>query len=260
MDPMTTDPVQPEAGQGGEPTGGAPYAEFLDRIPEDQRGVVEPVFKDWDAQTTRKFQEHSQYRDQWAPYEQAGIHQYNPADLQQLIEFGQMAADPAAYQEWLRAQAEQAGLIAPDHQAGATVDPSVEQLLQQQLSPVQQQLQEIAQWRQEQQLQANAAQISQTIDARMRELQAEHGEFPTDVVAALAANHTGLDPRTAIDRAFADYQRFAAQIEQGFVNRKLGQPAAPETGGGTDASPPAVTSLREASQIAMERLRQSRGA
>lgn len=39
-----------------------PYFEQLNSLPEDVRPLVEPIFKDWDAKTTQKFQElHSEY-------------------------------------------------------------------------------------------------------------------------------------------------------------------------------------------------------
>src|ERR1035437_4782758 len=70
--------VQPPEGQGDQ-SNSSPYAEYLDRLPEEVRGDVEPVFRDWDAQTTRKFQDAAKYRKQWEPLEQTGVSQRDPA-------------------------------------------------------------------------------------------------------------------------------------------------------------------------------------
>ncbi len=47
----------------------APWADYLEPLPESVRPLVEPTFRKWEADTTRKFQEvHSQY-EPFKPYE-----------------------------------------------------------------------------------------------------------------------------------------------------------------------------------------------
>lgn len=123
----TEDGVQPE-GQGA--ASGSPYGEYLSRIPEEQRGVVEPVFKDWDANVTRRFQEASEFRRQWEPYGDLGLTEYDPGYLQQLLQLGQLFNDQDSYKEWLQLQAQEAGLLeAPEG------DPGLEETLGRYLSP-----------------------------------------------------------------------------------------------------------------------------
>ena len=49
-----------ETGTAPEGQGQSPYHDYLERIPEDARGVAEEAFRAWDANTTRQFQEAAQ--------------------------------------------------------------------------------------------------------------------------------------------------------------------------------------------------------
>lgn len=226
-----TDPaVQPDPGQGGD-TGDAPYAEYLNRIPEEHRGLVEPVFKEWDGNVTKRFQQASEASKKWEPYEQAGINQYDPETLSGLVQFAQM--DREQFTDWLREQATEAGLITPDPGLDpSTVDPGVEQVLQQHLSPITQQLQQFQQWQEQQQVAQAQQQAHQQIQHQLDQLKAEHGEFDVDTVEKLTANYINKDPRNAVQMAFQDYQKLVSSIEQGFVSKKSQQPNAPNMTGG----------------------------
>lgn len=69
--------AQETSGQGSEPEYSL-ASEFLNRIPENDRAVVERYVKQWDAGVTRRFQDlHSQY----APYQELG----EVEDLQKAI-------------------------------------------------------------------------------------------------------------------------------------------------------------------------------
>jgi hypothetical protein len=84
----------PEQVQGSEPTApvtdtavtaeepaASPWAEYLEPLPESVRPLVEPAFKEWDAQVTKRFQSlHSEYE----PYKQI-IDDYEPDALAQAV-------------------------------------------------------------------------------------------------------------------------------------------------------------------------------
>src|ERR1035437_4068795 len=97
--------VQPPEGQGDQ-SNSSPYAEYLVRLPEEVRGDVEPVFRDWDAQTTRKFQDAAEYRKQWEPLEQ----EYVDPTVESLVEqrlaaqLGPVANQLQELTEWRQAQ------------------------------------------------------------------------------------------------------------------------------------------------------------
>lgn len=249
-----TDPaqgVQPDQGQGAA-TGDAPYAEYLQRIPEEHRGLVEPVFKDWDGNVTKKFQEHSDFRKQWEPYQQAGINQFDPQTLQGLVQFAQM--DREQFTDWLREQATEAGLLQQDPGIDPSmVDPGVEQALQQHLTPLQQQVQEQQQQLQQYMEQQQVAQAHQYIQSQLDELKAQDPNLNMDAVEKLTANYLD-DPQNAVKRAFEDYQKLAASIEQGFLQRKTQGPGAPNMGGGLPAGAEQPKTLKDAESAMIEAL------
>lgn len=261
-DTPSTEP-QPE-GQG--PVGDAPYAEYLSRIPEEVRGDVEPVFKDWDANTTRKFQEHSEYRKQWEPYEQAGLNEYDPAALQAHL---QMLNDPTAYQAWVTEQAAQfQQTTAPDGGQGP-VDPddpvAIRQALTQQIEQLSAQQQQmvgplyefmagIEQEKVQQQQQAHEEGVFKELDPK--------GDLTTEdktLVKAFASNHDGQD---ALRSGFRDYQQYRANIEKQVFASKQDVPAGAEAGGSPSVSPPerpeGMSAFEFATQQAQERVLQDR--
>jgi hypothetical protein len=270
----TTEVVQPEdVGQGDGGQGGTPYDEYLSRIPEEVRGDVEPVFKDWDKNVTQRFQEASQYRQTWEPYEQAGINQFAPEQVQLGLQFVQALDNPQAIKEWYDQYAQQNGLI--DQQAeqqaapsfdeyGVYGDPSaqqLEQLLKTQLGPIQQQLEAFGQWREAQEFAAREQEALRMIEGQIEELKTKHGdEFNEKAVEQLVAQYIETDPVNAVNRAWADYQALVNQISQSVVKSKVSAPPAAESGGVPDVNPEEIKTLADANRIAKERLRQARMA
>ena len=260
------DPVQPEdAGQGGEGTGGTPYAEYLDRIPEDARGVAEEAFRAWDANYTRHQQEASEYRNQWEPFEQAGIRQYTPDHLSWALQVAQAAQnDPAALRTWLdqthgplappeptQPQADEFGFQDPQQQLNA--------LLEQRLAPFQQQMEQLAQWREAQEQQAALQSGQQVIDQQFGEIEAKHGKLDPEtrelVEAIATTKYADTDPMNAIPRAYRDYEAFVNQVEKRTLQGKVDQPKPPEGAGPPNSAPEKVTTLAEAGALAREQLR-----
>ena len=261
MSDDTVDPVQPE-GQGGETTD-APYAEYLSRIPEDARQHVEPVFKEWDSNVTRRFQEASEYRKAWEPFEQTGINQLPPQEVQELMQFRQMVAEnPQAVQQWFNNYAQQAGLTPAEQkelEQEAFVDPDVqalvEQQLQQRLSPYEQKFQQFEQFMSRQQEQASLQHGQAEVDRQLSELKAKHPDANVEEFEPYVGKYVDSDPTHAIERGYSDYMALVAKIEKQMVKSKSEQPDAAESGGGTAASPEPVNSLEEAGKLALARLR-----
>lgn len=107
-----TDTSTPEtSGQGSEPEYSL-ASEFLSRVPENDRAVVERYVKQWDAGVTRRFQDlHSQY----APYQELG----EVEDLQKAIGLIEMLNE--APERFYYALQEQLG-IADGTQAGVPTE------------------------------------------------------------------------------------------------------------------------------------------
>lgn len=263
------DPVQPE-GQGDAGTG-TPYDEYLSRIPEEVRDDVEPVFKDWDANVTRRFQDAAEYKKGWEPYEQAGVQQHSPEAIEWALQFYQAAQnDPQSIQQWFDAYAKERGLTPA--QAAEQIqqqdefgqfDPSqqFEEQLKQRLSPVEQQLQEFAQWREQQDMNTRITQAKQYIDGQMAELEEKHGtEFNREAVEMFVPNFIESDPEHAVPRAYEAYQSMRNQIEKSALQGKVDAPSPAEGGGVPDGSPEALHTFKQAEAVAAEFLRNSNRA
>jgi hypothetical protein len=256
--------VQPPEGQGDQ-SNSSPYAEYLDRLPEEVRGDVEPVFRDWDAQTTRKFQDAAEYRKQWEPLEQTGVSQRDPAEVQWAMQFVDALQNPSAIKEWFDEYAQQNGLTAKEQQQleQEYVDPTVESLVEQrlaaQLGPVANQLQELTEWRQAQEFGRAEAQAMAQIRTVVDELKAKHGdEFNEQMVEKLLPQYIQSDPQHAVERAFADWQQMLADVQKQTLQSKVDQPAGAESGGSAVGSPePPVKgeALKMAAAQALEQLR-----
>ena len=259
------DPVQPE-GQGG---GGneAPYAEYLNRIPEAVRSDVEPVFKEWDANVTQRFQDAAEYRKTWEPYEQIGVSQQPPEVVEWLMQFYDAHNNnPQAVVEWAQGYAQEHGLALAEaaqeeEQFGYDAlgyDPQqLEKLLEAKLGPLTSRFEQFEQWQQQQEQAARMSQAEHYIEGQLKELEQKHGqEFDREAIDPFLARYVETDPRNAVPKAWNDYQAFKARIEKGFVGAResLGQP--PEGSGPADARPPQIKSLADANAIAGERIRE----
>lgn len=262
------DDVQPEVeGQGGESTeGGSPYSEYLERIPEDARGAAEEAFKAWDAKTTQRFQEASEHRKSWEPYEQVGVNQYDPAAVQWALQFFEaQQSNPQAVQQWFQAYAQEHGLAAAQEAAAQLeqqdeygyADPQqqLEQLLAQRLSPYEQQLQQLQQHIAQQDYQQAQVQAEAFVEGQLKELEEKHGdEFDRKLVELFVTNH--LDrPEQAVQLAFEQSKQFRNQIEKQVLQSKVNAPGPAESGGIADTNPEKITTFKQAAEIALATMR-----
>jgi hypothetical protein len=267
MPDETVDPVQAQEAQGGSDTGVAPYQEWLDRIPEDARGTAEEAFKAFDAQTTRKFQEQAEAQRRWAPYEEAGVQQLSPEQIQGYRQFEEALNNPQAIQEWYQQYAQQNGLTVaeaaqqapPPEEFGSYTDPGLEDVLQKQLGPIQQQLQQMSAWREQQEQQARQQEADQYVRSEFDRLKKDNpDDFDEALVTRLVAQYQTTDPRNAVSRAFADSQAIISQLEKKVLQQKVNQPASAESGGVADGAPESIKTLERAKEVALVRLREGR--
>lgn len=253
-------PEVTDEGQGQESSG----LYDLSSIPEQLRPAVEPAFKQWEANVTKKFQDHAEYRKGWEPYEQLGVNNVDPEQLEQLLAFNELAADPEQFDEWLYNAAQERGLLdAMQNEESSESDPygglfgdepseglneeKIQQMIAEQLGPLQEQAQA-------QQQQAALQEATDLIQSELDALHKEHGDFPDEIVCQLAMGYDGPE---GIKQAFKDYQTIVAQAERGVVESKLAEPSVPERGGAADTSAPEIKSWDDAREAALTRLRQS---
>jgi hypothetical protein len=92
--------TQQQAPQTQQPTGSNPaYAEYLSKIPEGFRGVVEPIFKEWDQGVNKRFEQvHSRY-DPYKPFIES---QVDPRLMRSALDFYELVnTDPKRVYEAL---------------------------------------------------------------------------------------------------------------------------------------------------------------
>lgn len=268
MTDAIADSVQPE-GQGGE-GGGAPYQEYLDRIPEEVRGQVEPVFKDWDANTTRRFQEHADFRKTWEPYQNTGISNVDPERVQWAMQFLEAHDNnPGAIRDWYQAYAQSNNLIderppvpEPEFDQFGFEDQSkqFEKLLDQRLSQVTEKLGAFEQFQQSLMQGAREAQEREKIDAQLAEIRSKHpNEFTPEseqFLEKLIGNYVSQGDPQSVQKGWQDFQAF-----RNWAEKQALQASANATGGGgelggpADANPPEIKTLKDANPVALEMVR-----
>lgn len=281
----TADGVQPDQGQGdGGQTGDLPYADYLSRLSDEVRGEAQPVFHDWNAHVNKQFEQHAEYRKGWEPYEQLGVNSKDPELVKWALEFAEAASsNPEAIRDWYGSYAQERGLTPAEAAAQAAeqpaedysfLDPSLnlDKVLGEKLGPLQQQLEQFAQWRADIEQQAQLEKIDQIIEQEIAALREQHGkDLPEgfdfkDTVNRFASPYAtaGADPKQVVAKAWADFQAVANQLQTAALQAKVDQPAPAETAGVPDVSPPPLgkgqDALRAAQRIALEQLRQNRAA
>lgn len=272
------DDVQPQEGQGEDGGGGNPaWASYLDRIPEEARGPAQEAFQEWDSNYQRTTQEAADYRRQWEPYEQAGVRNMDPEQVQYALQLAEAAQNPQAFHAWVNSEYAQHHGIQPPQQAqpqqdvpfvdefGAQqFDPKqIEAMLDQRLAPVVQALQGVDQWRSQYDQKAQEAQIQSWIDNAHEALASKAGdrydreraEFEASkYIDQLGANVTAQDVQSAFERGWGDWQKVVSSIEKQVLQSKADQPKPPE-GGGVAATTDQPMDAKARMAAAMEMIR-----
>jgi len=257
--------VQPDTGQGAEATDSG-YSQYLDSVAPEIREQVEPLFKEFDGNVTKKFQEHAEYRKGWTPYEELGIKDVPPETLQELLTFAQMANDPEQFETWLKNVATERGLLGEsgDDEIDLEEDDSskIEERLIEKVSELINPLQERFEQQDQQKMIDDA---TAEIDDAFKELLGDDKNLPEnarDTIEALAYRYSdepGLSAKEVIEKGFADYQQLIGQAEKGLFAKKSDQPQTPEGPGAASMQDEKLTSFGDPrlKAQALERLKQS---
>jgi anthranilate/para-aminobenzoate synthase component I len=247
---------QPGGGEGGGTTADGLYD--LSGVAPEIRPVVESHLKAIEGRITPKLQEAAEYRKQWEPYEQLGLNQMEPQELEGLLSFAELtqaaaAGDPNALAqigEWYGEFGEQLGLTGEDEDEYEDEDveegPDVEEAVAEAVGPLYQQMQQ----QQHQQLYEKTLSDIQT---QTEALQKEHNLSEEDVDAVLRFAQSYDDEDDPISKGFEEFQSLIARGEKGLFQQKFGQTPSPEGGGPADNAPKPVTSFEQAKLMARER-------
>lgn len=239
-----------DQGGGGSDSG---YAQYLDSVAPDIREQVEPLFKEFDGNVTKKFQEHAEYRKGWAPYEELGLNNVPPEQLQQLLQFAEMANNEEQFNEWLTGVATERGLLGGTddvvdlgldfgEDAVSKLEERLSEKLSEQLGPIQERFAQ-----QDQQGLVDTA--TTEIDEAFTELLKDHSDLPDnarDGIESLAYRYTeepGLSAKEIVEKGFADYQQLLGQGEKNLFASKSNQPQTPEGPGAASTAPEKITSF-----------------
>jgi DNA repair ATPase RecN len=254
---------QGNAGNGavgtGEAQGQGLHEQFVSNAPEHLRDAARELVPHWDQYVQRQFTDNADYRKQWEPFEQLGINQLDPGELQELLEFRDIVSDEDKFREWHRDVGELLG--GDENGAGEDEfdDPALSQM-KQQMDQMQQFMQQMAQDRemqqQQQAFQQTAMQVRQELDGLKKD-NPDLTEEDEDYICTLALKY---DSEDAIKRGFQDFQKLMGRAEQGVFKSKETDPSlrvAPVGGGNNDTSTEPVTTFEQAARAARERMRQN---
>jgi hypothetical protein len=230
-----------EPQQQQQQTGGKPYDEYLQKIPEGLRPVVDGVFAEWDTNTNKKFMEYTNQLKEYEPYKQY-VDQYAPEALDYAVGLAQRLETKESAEEFFQELAQALGYqidgAGQQQQNGEPFDPSggdtpPDPRYQQLETVVGSLAQNFEQWTQSQQEREQLAQAEKEWSAAVEKnksmlLDPKTNEINKDaenMVLTIAVHQTGGD----IDKAFEVYG--AAVGKQAAAQNAPGQNA-PIVGGG----------------------------
>jgi hypothetical protein len=266
--------AQAEAGAQGAEQQHAQPAEFADNpnakylqaanVPAELAPLVMEALKHKDADVTRGFQEHKQFRETWEPYSKVqGLNEMDPEDLASLVEWSRTMENPEAFQAWYQGVGEQLGLNnnseldedswvrmgeergwfdggesdgQPNGESGldpAQLQSMIEQALEQKMQPVQQ-------WLGSQEQNQQAEQIKTQWEQQMGSLADQHGvklDDARDDILHLMAGYLDDGEDDPVSRAFEHYLRISGKAQGDLIEGKLGQPGGALNGGSPDTRP-----------------------
>lgn len=263
MDPDTpaaeVQPAEtPEGVDAGQGTDGIQGLYDLSAAPEHLRPLLEQELKKVDANVTRRFQEHADYRKRFEALEGIeGLTDVPAEELSQLLEFRDIASNPEQFESWWYQVGSELGFFeddgtGPDAETGEEPtgqgDPQVAQLVE----TVQQLSQRLEEFESRGESEKAKAEARQEIDRQLGELRDQHGEFDENLVLRLARDYA--EEPDAIQRGFDDYLRITGQAQSQLVEDKLDQPGPANGGGRPDVGGGGPTTFKEAQAAALQRL------
>jgi hypothetical protein len=88
----------PENGNGSQ--GNGLHESFISSAPEHLRDAARQLVPYWDPYVQRQFTDHANYRKNWEPYEQLGVNELDPGELEELLNFREIIQDEDQFREW----------------------------------------------------------------------------------------------------------------------------------------------------------------
>jgi hypothetical protein len=243
------------------------------------------VAKQIQGNVTRRFQEHADFRKTWEPFSQVeGLTDLPPEELQELVQFREIASDPAQFDDWIvgiaeamaeadpdRFQAvfgrlgESTGLFGDDGEdeegdgdGGIDMESMREmftEMLDERLGPIEQHVNHSSQ-----ESRVNAAreqianELEQIADEHKKQFDEELDEDARTHIKRLALSFDGAE--NALQEAYREHLRITGQAQGELIDEKLGQPRPGVNGGRADTAPEAYgADDPDLKKAALQRLR-----
>jgi hypothetical protein len=254
----------PGEGQGApESQGGSIFDPYLQTVPEASRSIVEGYLKDAEKNVNSQLSEAADLRKQFGDYKDVDLSGIAPDQLSEVLQFvQQVGQSPEAYQEWLRSEAEAAGLLTPaEQEQEAEGEQDLEAYIQDRIEKATGQIdQRLSQFEQSNQERAqNEAQsamethITSTLGNLESEAKVKLTDEQQEAVLALGEQ---VQTDDWVEQGFAKFQALTGQAQAGLVKDKLAQPA-PSLRTGGQATPPSAKSFADVREQALEIINQA---
>lgn len=253
--PAGSAPEGTGAEQGSQ--GNGLHESFISSAPEHLRDAARELVPYWDPYVQRQFGDHASYRKNWEPYEQLGVNEIEPSELQELLEFRNIIQDEDQFREWYQNVGELLGEQDEGTQEVADEYGLPPELLQS-IQGMQQELAEMRQEREQQQqmqvLNQTAAEVRQELDALKKD-NPNLSEEDEDYICTLALKY---DTPDALQKGYQDFQKLMGRAEKGVFQNHTDPSlrVAPVSGGNNNTSVEPITSFDQAARAARERMRQ----
>lgn len=263
-DAQPTPESAPAPDTGGGEGAGTTQDGFYDlsEVAPELRPGVEKHLKEIEGRVTPKLQEAAQLREQWEPYNDLGLGDYDPEELGGLLTFAQLTSAAAQgdqealadFAEWYERIGEQLGLGAEEggDEYGEYGDEDGESDLAEQIAQAVEPLYEkMAEQEQQQVYQEALSQVEQAT----AKLQSEHGLSDQQIDTVLRLAQSFEDDDDPVNAGFEEYKRIAGEGEKSlFETKQRDNSTPPEGEGPADTSVKATTDFDEAKAQARERM------
>lgn len=263
---MADDAVQPaDAGESqGDATATDSGLYDLDSVAPDVRELLEPHIKAINGNVEKKFRESADYKKQWTPYEELGLTDVPPDEVQGLLEFAKLANDPEQFNQWLTEQGQARGLFdqhqenddldldsLEDESSPEKIEERITQKLTEELSPFKEFMEQV----QAEQQRSKAETVVESAFGKAKEQfpevfageskeQEEATQFIVDIASGRVDDESSpQDVDEAVLGATQAYLKAVGMGEKGLFKNKAEQPPTPEGPGAASTSPEKSTSF-----------------
>lgn len=234
------------------------HEDFINSAPEELRDAAAELAPVWDQYVQGKFTEAAEFRKQYEPYAELPLDQLTPEDVQEVLAFQQIQADPHALKAWHEQWDAQIRASHPElFDDGGEYEGEADPRILQELNQTKQQLQELVDWRSGLQQEQNAQQATEYVNQQIAGIKEEYptlSDDDVDSICTLSMKYIPQDgsqpPEDFIKQGFKDFQRIVGQTERNLFAVKETQPTPAQHGGRPNTGISPITTFDGANEAA----------